>query len=157
MLRGSGVEESANVSSVICGWLADAERRGTNDPKQKADPNFARPWREGTEPNGTSGELRAILRSRILGEQVVRSVFDGQVLEWVEALSEPARALLNDAFILHELLRGPGVATLRVKHGEIDAVSPLIAEIASTWSGGVSIETADPPDGQPFSFIFRLR
>lgn len=157
MLRGSGIGDGPDVAAAINVWLADAVRRGTNDPKQKADPDAARPWRDGRPPEGEPGDLRVALRARILAEQVARTVFDGRVLDWTESLTPAARALLTNAFVLHELLRGPGVATLRVERDRMLATVPTIKEIATVWADVVTVETDIPPKDEPLTVVFRLR
>ena len=165
MMASGGIRENPDTAIVLALWLEQARKRGTNDPSKKAVDANGRAWRP-SNVTAAPGPLRHAIRSAALAAQVAQGILDLRVSEWMDRLSPAAQALVDRNFVIQELLRGPGVATLRVPRDppgiEHDFRSlirdpAIIAEFAAEWSDAVTVKETGPPDSAEIVLVFRLR
>ncbi len=156
LLTEGGALETPDTTFVVLKWLELAMERGTNDPSKGPVEITKRTWRTTNDPDPPAGPIRTALRARLLSEQAVWAILEKRLSEWTDVLSPRARAFLDETFVLRELLRGKGTATVRAEQRDDTLVRTrsIVAEIADKWHDSVSVETVD---FEPATFLFRLR
>lgn len=143
--HAGGIHPTPDLSSVLVGMVSRAEE------------NVREAWADGCALRTTERNLLA--RSRFayeLARQLTDDLFEREIDTYLSMLGEDARRFLANTFVLRELLRGSGKATLAPRDGTDPAregyrdrahALELVEEVRKAWRW-VRVETKDTgPDG----------